>query len=252
MLKFWKLAFPSLLALSGGLAAVGAEDTKICKGEPPKPLRDIKFYDDDGAGIHNYELYGQARIVEPAPDGIARALRIDQQFSYALLKGVDISRDSMRDCTLAIGVYIESIRGNNPNGERAYGWVMSHDNGGFDRAIFLHDERFNGMGISPGYKFPANEEYQEPPLKEWIQIVAVWRTGGECFLYVNSEKKPFSQKVIGKNKNGLPDLAVGAPQLRMYQKENDNDVWIKEVKVWDRALNDTEVEELNCQFEEVS
>ncbi len=248
----------AILLASVGLGLTSAKQQESC---PPKPLplRHVKFTDLDAQDLHKYELHGNARIVEPAPEPVARALRIDQVYSYALLKGLDISPSKMKDATLALSVYIESIKPMHPDGVRkgakeshAHGWVLGHDNGRYDRAVFLHDERANGMGMSAGQPFPKNTRWMAPVVGQWTQIVAIWRQGGECELYQDQQKVSFSRTLIGKNDDGLPNLSIGSLEARRFGGMNDNDVWIKEVQVYDYALNDEELFALDCDFQGVS
>ncbi len=245
----------SLLLSAGALVPSAAQRPKRC-GPKPEPIRDIKFTDKDGEGIHDYELFEDARIVEPAPDGVARALRIDSVYSHARLNNLDVGPTALPEMTVSIGLYIESIRPPHPNTpskdqQESFGWIFSHDNGGYDRAIFLHDERMNGVGITIGKKVAANTQYTIPPLKKWIQMLAIWRQGGECELYIDEARHNFASYMRGRNNEGLKYVALGAPSTRSYARENNNDFWIKDIKIFDYALSKTDIDNLKCHFDNV-
>lgn len=245
MRRISSFLLPAILVSGGGVFAL-AQKAEQCPPKPPGPVREVNFVESDSENIYNYELHGNARIVEPAPLGIPRALRIDQMFSFALLKDIDISPSNMKDCTISIGVYIESIK---PNSD---GWVLSHDNGAFDRAIFLHDDRFNGMGLSLGYKYAAHQKPTIPALKKWIQIFAVFRQRGACDMYVDGEKVSFQKQVVGLNGKGLPNIAIGAPEKKAYGAINDADLWVNEVKVYNYAMDYDQIKSLGCENQCVS
>ncbi len=242
MFKFAHAVSVLLASVVGtSLFANAACPPKECP-EKPVPTYNIDFTDPKTEEKFNYELFGDARIESPAPEGVARALRIDAFASYANLPGVNISPSKMKDCTLAIGIYLERIL------EDSKGWILTHDNGQFDRAVVLHDDRFNGLGISTGQMFSVYPEKTLPETKKWIQIVATFRSGGESSLFVDGVKAPIS--AIGQAGEGNPDFQIGQP--RDYPENHDSDSWVRDVQIYDRALSDEEVVALFCTYENVS
>ena len=130
--------------------------------------------------IYGYSLHGDATIQENAPDGVARALRIENSGQYALLPGVNISPSEMPDCTLVIVLYMESI-----SMSGAKGWVLGNEEAGYDRSIIMHDSRFNDMGMALGYSNSVWETKTLPTVQKWLNIVAVFRQGKESYFYVD-------------------------------------------------------------------
>ncbi len=191
-------------------------------------------------------FHGSAQI-KLAPGNKFDALRIDRRLSYVTLPGIDISPAKMGDCTLILSVYLENI----PVSSK--GWIINCDNGGFDRAIALHDDRFKGIGLGVGYVDAIFWEDGEkvPDVGKWFQISAVFRQGGACNIYYNNEKAPLCK--TGKNQNNaMKCLRIGTQPEAEGKGGIDHyvDGWIKGVKVFDRALEDDEIKDLNNDFQD--
>ena len=183
----------------------------------------------------NYTLHNGASIL-PAPKGVSKALRIDKDGPYALIHDVDIGPTNMPNCTLMIGIYLESIANDR-------GWVLGHHRYGHDRSILMHDSRFGGgIASSIGRIWQPWKRPKSPPTGEWLHITAVFRQRGESYVYLNGVRS--DNKAIARNSNGFTDLWVGRSRWRGHW----SDCWIKEVKVFNEALNDEEVSFQSKQF----
>jgi len=189
------------------------------------------------------------------PEGFD-ALRIDECGKQAVLP-VNINPSVMPDVTLVIALRLESI----PEG--SMGWPLSSDNGGYDRSIVLHDPRFSpdgsvgNMGMATGDALPVwnSDELGQPPLDTWLHIVAVF--SGTVYdidpnappsfgkLYVNGMSAPITLDGLG-NGEGLEYLVVGTNTFESCNHWVD--AWIKQVQVFDRALDDAEVRSLTEEF----
>merc|ERR1712153_181703 len=55
------------------------------------------------------------------------------------------------------------------------GWIIGHDNGGYDRAINIHDHRFGGVAAPPGRTYSSTLGY--PSLNQWYHVVATYNQG---------------------------------------------------------------------------
>ncbi len=183
-----------------------------------------------------YTLHNGAQILSHAPNGVSQALRIDKDGPYALITGVDIGPRNMPNCTLMIGIYLESIANNR-------GWVFGHERYGYDRTIMMHDSR-SGGGISSavGKLWQPWTSPQSPPTKEWLHVTAVFRQGGESYVYMNGVRS--DNVVISNSNGGYKDIWIG----RARWSDHWADSWIKEVKVFDEALSDEDVLRLSNQF----
>lgn len=222
----------SFLALSIAVLATAVVDAQV-----PTPYFAVDFSDPDSVD-ENAELVTAS--VSTGPGGVD-ALRIDECGKYAILP-VNINPDVMPDVTLVLNIYLESIA------EGSLGWALSSDNGGYDRSIVLHDSRFGGMGMSAGQAVSVWGENGDgqPPLQQWMQIVAVFSQSdlfsqselvGSGTFYVNGEAAPVEIETF--NYDGTTDLVVGT---NLYcDCTHWTDSWIKGVQVFDSALTSTEV-----------
>jgi len=213
------------------------EKLKIGDQHHQRPLRTFDFSDESPVTGSQYELHGGARLEQAPgfPPG-QKALRISGSRQYAKIPDVNISHSKMNHCTIAISLYLDSITGK--------GWVVSHDNGNYDRAIVMHDSRFGGMGLAVGSTkkfFSGSGKY--PTTKKWIQVVAVFRQGGECEFYLDGVKAPQTHE--GRNDNGTEDLYIGSVH---GHHDHHIDGWIKGVRLYDYALTNADVKKLHNEF----
>ena len=196
----------------------------------------VDFSDAASPSNTPFVLRNGAQILPTAPGGFS-ALRIDRDGPYALIPGVNISPSVMPDCTLTIGLYLESIA-------NTQGWVFGSEQSGYDRTILMHDRRFGGgVASAVGKAWQPWFKPQSPALKEWMYITAVFRQRGESVVYVNGVRS--DRSVIGTNNNGRGDLAIGRP---VPHANHWTDSWIKEVHVFESALDDEAVERLTSTF----
>ncbi len=184
----------------------------------------------------HFVLNNGAEII-PAPGLVSNALRIDRDGPYATIPGVNIGPSEMPDCTLMIGLYLDSIA----NG---FGWVFGHEESGYDRTILMHDYRFGGgIASAIGYSWnPWTETKPHVPTKQWVHITAVFRQGGESYVFLNGVKS--DNTAIGKNDDGKGELWIGRPRWGGHW----TDSWIKEVKVFNTALDDSLVKNYANEF----
>ena len=120
---------------------------------------------------------------------------------------------------------------------------MNQENGEYDRGIIMYDERYMGMGMGLGGTESVWQNTKNPVTGEWLHVVAVFHQGAASHFYVNGVKAPISP--TGANNDGSPDLYIGGTE----EFDNHNiDGWVKEVKVFDRGLEDDEVEKLRTEF----
>ena len=196
----------------------------------------VDFSDAASPSNTPFVLKNGAQILPTAPGGFS-ALRIDRDGPYALIPGVNISPSVMPDCTLTIGLYLESIA-------NTQGWVFGSEQSGYDRTILMHDRRFGGgVASAVGKTWQPWFKPQSPALKEWMYVTAVFRQWGESVVYVNGVRS--DRSVIATNNDGRGDLAIGRPVPHGNHWVNS---WIKEVHVFESALDDEAVERLTSTF----
>ena len=181
-----------------------------------------------------------ASIKDGAPGIVSKALRIDTDGPYVIFPNLDISPSKMPEMSMIIEFYLESI----PEGSK--GWLLNHDNGGYDRALVLHDERFNGISHGVGYPAgPVYDTYTQPEVGRWIQMVVTYRQGGECAVFLSNDKAPITHE--GRNNEGKSSLTLG--RVTAY-KNHWCDCWIKGVTVYDKGLSDEEVDAIFGKFKD--
>jgi hypothetical protein len=190
--------------------------------------------------IHDYTLEDGAKVSWNAPGGISRALRISASGGGAKLP-VNVNPSKMPNCTLVVGVYLESI----VNGSN--GWILTSDDGGYDRSVVLHDSRFKGMGMATGRNRPVWNKNSNPKVKKWIHVVAVFRKGKQCHFYVDGQQAPITP--TSTNGEGKDFMYLGSYINPSHRNSHRCDGWVKEVKVYDRALDSTEVQALSAAFQ---
>merc|ERR1712157_115798 len=64
------------------------------------------------------------------------------------------------------------------------GWIMSADDGAFDRSILMDDSRFGGVALGVGKVYDASSAVGFLPLGEYVHLVAVWE-GDKASLYLD-------------------------------------------------------------------
>eukprot|EP01083_Nonionella_stella_P006339 18407_1 len=199
-------------------------------------ISEIDFSKPSNSEDNNFELIGGASVLDSAPGG-GSALRISASGQLAKIPGVDISPSKMSSCSLVIAVYLEnySLDGR--------GWVMNQENGGYDRGIIMYDSRYQGMGMGLGGTASVWGKNTWPGKKEWLHVVAVFHQGAPSHFYVNGVKAPISP--TGANNDGSPDLYIGGT---VPHADHNINGWVKEVKVFDRGLEDYEVHRLKTEF----
>jgi len=196
-------------------------------------------FSQDSLSNTNYILHEGAQIQGPAPIGISKALRIDRDGPYATIPNVNIGPSAMPECTLMIGLYLESIANKR-------GWVFGHEMSGYDRTILIHDERFGGgVASALGYNWnPWSSSQGNAPTKEWVHVTAVFRQGGDSYVFLNGIRSENTS--IGDNSEGLGELWIGRASWGGHWVDS----WIKEVKVFNSALNDAQVDSYAKRFQE--
>lgn len=191
------------------------------------------------SNTHTPELKEGAATVSCSDIGyVCNALRIDSLGPHALIKDVDIGPTAMPECTLMIGIRLNS------RPAVADGWCLGHYNGTVNRHIVMHDTRLGGaVGLGIGVEWQPYINPEPPSLNEWLHVAAVYVQGGRCCVYVNGVRSDNS--VTGDNGEGLTDLWIGRS---IHSLGHWCDCWIKHVTVIDTALTDSEVGEYSTKF----
>lgn len=118
------------------------------------------------------------------------------------------------------------------------GWIVGHDNNGYDRSVIISDSRFGGMGQGIGR--PYTSGLPEPPTGEWHHVVVVYDQGANngSFLVRNGIK---GATVTASNGPGESEFTIGG--LRNFARHG-LDGYIRKVAIYDEALTDNDIGEL--------
>ena len=145
-----------------------------------------------------------------------------------ILRGLDISPTVYPALTIEIWVKMHSLL-------NSHGWIVGSDNGGYDRAIALHDDRYGGIAGPNGGVYQSTLGF--PPLNQWLHVVATFENGQDCKVYLNYEHQD-SRPV--NNNDGDGDFTIGG--LENYNSHTA-DAWIASVRIYSRRLTDGDVEQ---------
>lgn len=235
----------SLLALSAAAVSLTWPSKTSIVGavEVPTPTFEVNFSDPSSVAANTLDV---TATVLTGPGGVD-ALRIDECGKRATLP-INVNPSVMPELTMVLGINLVSFA-TDESGYASLGWALSSDDGGYDRSIAMHDNRFYGMGMPSGDYWPVweNEEQGKAPLNEWLHVVAVYsQTDSYGKFYVNGQVAPV--EVFVNNNEGRSDLTVGTNLLNECNHWTDS--WIKEVKIYDSALSSDDVIALNTVFQE--
>jgi hypothetical protein len=142
-----------------------------------------------------------------------------------VVKGLDISPAAQPALTLEIWVK----RRANANSRE---WVLGHDNGGYDRAINLHDDRYGGVAGPTGGN-PQASPLGYPQLDRWAHVVVTY--GSTVKTYLNGQ---VWNEGPANNGPGLPDFSIGG--LTAFAGHYVN-AFISQVRVYGRELSSADV-----------
>jgi hypothetical protein len=144
---------------------------------------------------------------------------------------VNISPSTHQKITFGAWFNIDSI--NNTRG-----WAIGHDNGGYDRAIMLHDNRFSGANIKPsaGVGHTYSSTLDDMVLDTWRFIaVSFDQSINQAIIYSNGQ----SQTITTSLGNGLPDFTVGG--LQNYNNSHYISGLVDDVFIFNDALSTSEM-----------
>jgi hypothetical protein len=174
--------------------------------------------------------------LDPSPDGTLRAGVAAGSFHFngdvKVVRGLNIGPAAHPQLSLEIWVK----RLSNKNVRE---WIVGHDNGGYDRAIALNDNRFGGVAGPNGAVYVSTLGYLS--LNQWYHVVVTYNHvnngAGSESVYLNGVRQ-----VIGgpNNGEGLPDMTIGG--LSGSFPGHDVDALISQVRVYARELSPSEVQ----------
>jgi hypothetical protein len=172
----------------------------------------------------------------PSLDGTLRAGAAAGSFRfngiYKVVRGLNIGPAAHPTLSLEIWVKRLSTKDNRE-------WIIGHDNGGYDRAIALNDDRYGGVAGPDGGVYASSLGYLS--LNRWYHVVVTYEAPqagvvGSEVVYLNGVAQTIRPP---SNNEGLPDMSIGGlPNFAAH----DVDALISQVRVYARVLAPTEVQ----------
>lgn len=116
------------------------------------------------------------------------------------------------------------------------GWILGHDNGGFDRSVIITDDRYGGVAFGTGSSYASTLGVMEKNV--WTHIVGTFQNGRQMTMYRDYTK----QQVVAVNNNeGESTMTLGGLQNFPGQTV---DAWIGELRIYDFVLSSQQVQSL--------
>jgi hypothetical protein len=141
------------------------------------------------------------------------------------VSGLNIGPDAHQFLSLEIWVKRLSAKDNRE-------WIVGHDDGGFDRAIALNDDRYGGVAGPAGYTYSSTLGYLS--LNSWYHVVVTY--GSSVNVYLNGVRQNVG---VASNGNGHPDMTIGG--LSSFAG-HDVDALISQARVYDHELTPQDVQ----------
>ena len=171
-----------------------------------------------------------------APGINGQAFDFDGEYASIVRLPVDINAAEKPQLTMGMWINLDR-RDNN------YGWVIGHDNGGYDRSINVQDSRY-GYGVAGGTgRGPHRSTLLSPTanLGEWLCVaVAYDADAATATFYADGE----TQTVVATPGRGVTETTLGG--LTNY-RNHEVDGLVDEVFMFDRVLSAEELDDA-CAF----
>ena len=131
--------------------------------------------------------------------------------------------------------------------DRTNGWIVGHDDGGFDRAIVISDPRFGGIGSGVGFTYDAGLGY--PGRGEWHQIIAVFDQGATDGSFVALDGVIGTRVTARNDVSAESSFSIGG-LARYAPTSHSIDGSVSMVRMYSKAMSSTEVAEAYRVFQE--
>ena len=151
--------------------------------------------------------------------------------SFITYVNYDINSRVNKQITMEVWVYPYSYEGKT--------WIGGHDDGGYDRGLYLHDFRFGGIAAGVGYKYKSSIGYA--PINEWTQVVVVY-DGDRKLAKIYKNGLLGDTLAIGSD-SGSGQTKIGLNGLKNHANHNFHGC-IGRFQITNRALSDDEVANL--------
>jgi hypothetical protein len=145
---------------------------------------------------------------------------------------LDISPSQYPALTIELWVRVNSFAGT------SNGWIIGHDDGGFDRGVCLHDPRYGGIAGPNGGVYAST--LGPPEIGQWTHVVATFQTGVDSKVFRNDRANHLQDSRVTSNDGGEPQFTIGG--LANYGNHHI-DSYVAEVRVYERVLSYEDVME---------
>jgi hypothetical protein len=151
---------------------------------------------------------------------------------------VDIGPDALPQITMGMWVNLRSVP-SMPNDDDFLGWVIGHDDGGYDRSLALTDSRY-GSGVAGGTGQPPHQSTLinlKDNLDSWHCVAVSYdRDAQFATFYADG----MSQTVFANPGFGNANVTLGGQEVWQFHTV---DGLIDEVFIFDRVLTEAELDE---------
>ena len=135
-------------------------------------------------------------------DNSTRSFHIDYDRSSLITCPYNLSPSKQHDLTIEI---IFKLDDDFDSGSTK-GWIVGHDNHGFDRSLILSDSRFSGVGSGIGGTYQSG--LTTPGNGFWHHGIATFRQGVDKGSFVAIDGI-IGAKVKASNSDGRPEFTIG-------------------------------------------
>ncbi|NQV29428.1 MAG: DUF5011 domain-containing protein [Candidatus Marinimicrobia bacterium] len=167
----------------------------------------------------------------------------DQAFSFDAAQSsnvslpVNLSPSNLPQMTMGMFVQLRSVA------TSSLGWVIGHDNGGYDRSLILHDYRYgSGLAAGVGHTYGSTLPKLKDNLNRWYFIaVAYDQSTNTATTYVNDlTGDGLTQTVTTSLGSGLPTASLGGLTFSNHGVHG----LVDEVFMFNRTLTPAELDEI--------
>merc|ERR1712062_166687 len=132
------------------------------------------------------------------------------------------------------------------------GWILGHDDGGFDRAIMLHDDQFGGLAVGAGKAYKS--ELAFPKRGVWTHIVATFSKHNEvATIYKNGGLLAGGQQQTVRiaDDSGSVHKDIGLNGLRQWRNHEINGSFAQ-IQMSNEVIDADHVMDLYTEFDNVT
>jgi len=129
-----------------------------------------------GSSIDLTSLTGSVRSEKNNEDRDVEALCFDSSQTSITWIDFDTNQGVRPDLTMEAWFRPDQF----PNNHH---WILAHDDGNYDRAIIVNDNRFGGLAMGVGNTYSSTLGI--PTIGEWIHLVVTYTASGQATLYLN-------------------------------------------------------------------